>query len=176
MTPHEQPTWLSLINPSWCLSSSFFQEEPYRPCLPGGRTRDPRASACVRPGALRTGWPMGVGGAGWSSPEAWCSVVNSFPPLPPCYMQNFHCDFSLLEYCVCTQPFPSKNSSQVVFSGPKAATSLSSLLTWEYSPLGSAKEHIILTKFTVSKTTPRWALELRGWPAAIDRSHLVSWP
>lgn len=56
----------------------------------------------------------------------------------------------------------------MVFSGLKAATSLSSLLTWEYHPLGSAKEHIIIAKFTVSKMTPRWALELRWWTAGID--------
>lgn len=56
----------------------------------------------------------------------------------------------------------------MVFSGPKASTSLSSLLTWEYPSLGSAKEHIFLTKFTVSKMTPCWALEPCWWAAAID--------
>lgn len=63
----------------------------------------------------------------------------------------------------------------MVFSGLKSATSVSSLLTWEYCPLGSAEEHIILTKFTVSKMTPCWALELQWWTAAIDlASSIVS--
>lgn len=50
-----------------------------------------------------------------------------------------------------------------------------SLLTWEYCSLGSAKERIIRSKFTVSKMTPCWAWELCCWTAAIDlASSIVS--
>lgn len=141
MTPYTPFPALCLINPLWSLPGAFFPRK--NPTGLPFLVVEPRAfttSVCVRPDALQMGWQMGMEQVEGPLTRL-CSVMDTFPPLRlyPGLSSNSIVIFSSLGCCICTQLFPSKNGSQVVFSGPRLLYFIVVFVNLRIPSLGSAK-------------------------------------